>query len=105
MSSRPAAAWGEVWPPRHRRDRQWRSLARADPAGTSKPACVYENVRFAMTVGDLQGDIFIEGSALKRFPITFRRWRHCIFLNLEQGRRRETMPDGPHRNIANNSRK
>jgi hypothetical protein len=50
MSSRPAAAWRKVSPPRHRRDREWRSLARTNPAGRGKPACVYENVRFATTV-------------------------------------------------------
>jgi hypothetical protein len=42
---------------------------------------VPESVRLATTVGDLQADVFIEGSALDRFPtITFRRRRpHCAF--------------------------
>jgi hypothetical protein len=64
MSSRPAAAWRKVSPPRHRRNREWRSLARTNPAGRGKPACVYENVRFAMTVGDLQGDVFSKAGRL-----------------------------------------
>jgi hypothetical protein len=72
-----------VWPPPHRRDRQRRSLARTDPARRGKPAWVPESVRLATTVGDLQGDVFIEGSALDRLPtITFRRKRpHCAFPN------------------------
>jgi hypothetical protein len=83
VSTRSAAACGEVSPPRHRRDRQGSSLNRADPAGRGKPACVHENVRFAMTVGDLQGDVFIEGSTLDRFPtITYMRRLHCTFPNL-----------------------
>jgi hypothetical protein len=80
MSSRPAAAWRKVSPPCHWRDREWRSLARTNPAGRGKPACVYENVRFATTVGDLQGDVFIRRSTLERFPtVTFRRRWHCTF--------------------------
>jgi hypothetical protein len=53
--------------------------ARTDPARRGKPAWVPESVRLATTVGDLQADVFIEGSALDRFPtITFRRKRpHC----------------------------
>jgi hypothetical protein len=70
-----------VWPPPHRCDRQRRSLARTDPARRGKPAWVPESVRLATTVGDLQGDVFIEGSALDRLPtITFRRRPpHCAF--------------------------
>jgi hypothetical protein len=87
MSSRPAAAWRKVSPPRHRRDREWRSLARTNPAGRGKPACVYENVRFATTVGDLQGDVFVRRSTLERFPtVAFRRWWHCTFPIQSSGR-------------------
>jgi hypothetical protein len=70
-----------VWPPPYRRDLQRRSLARTDPSRRGKPAWVPESVRLATTVGDLQADVFIEGSALDRFPtITFRRRRpHCAF--------------------------
>jgi hypothetical protein len=72
-----------VWPPPRRRDRQRRSPARTDPARRGKPAWVPESVRLATTVGDLQGDVFIEGSALDRLPtITFRRRRpRCAFPN------------------------
>jgi hypothetical protein len=76
-----------VWPPSHRRDRQRRSLARTDPAGRGKPAWVPESVRLATAVGDLQGDVFIEGSALDRLPpVTFRRGRpHCAFPSSGDG--------------------
>jgi hypothetical protein len=87
MSSRPAAARRKVSPPCHWRDREWRSLARTNPAGRGKPACVYENVRFATTVGDLQGDVFIRRSTLERFPtIAFRRRWHFTFPIQSSGR-------------------
>jgi hypothetical protein len=101
MSSRPAAAWGKVWPPRHRRHRQGRSLARTDPAGRGKPAWVHKNVRLATTVSDLQGDVFIKRSALERFPtIIFLRRPHCTFPIQSSGRSepvyssaKESIPD------------
>jgi hypothetical protein len=75
-----------VWPPPHRRDRQWRSLARTDPARCGKPAWVPESVRLATTVGDLQAHVLIEGSALDWLPTaTFRRRRpHCAVPNSER---------------------
>jgi hypothetical protein len=77
-----------VWPPPHRRDRQRRSLSRTNPADRGKPAWGPESVRLATTVGDLQGDVFIEGSALDRLPtVTFSRRRpHRAFSNLERRR-------------------
>jgi hypothetical protein len=57
-----------VRPPRQRRHRQWRSLTRTDPAGHRKSAWFQESIRLTTTVGDLQGDIFIEGSALNWIP-------------------------------------
>ena len=42
------------------------SLAPRVPAGRGKPAWVPESVRLATTVGDLQRDVFIEGSTLDR---------------------------------------
>jgi hypothetical protein len=67
-----------VWPPPHRRDRQWRSLARTDPACRGKPAWIPEIVWLTPTVRDLQCDVFIEGSALDRIPTIIQLRRpHC----------------------------
>jgi hypothetical protein len=80
MSSRAAAARGEVLPPLYRCDRQRRSLSRTDPTGRGKPARVHENVRVAMPVGDLQGDVFFKGRTFDRFPsMTFPRRPHRAF--------------------------
>jgi hypothetical protein len=57
---------GDVRLPLHRRDRERRSLA--DPARRGKSAWVRKPVRSAPTVGHLQGDVFVEWSALDRIP-------------------------------------
>jgi hypothetical protein len=85
MPSRAAAAYREESPPLHRRDCRRRSLARANPAGRGKPTCVYENVRLAMPVGDLEGDVFFHGRTFDRFPtIIFQRRRHSPFPSSER---------------------
>jgi hypothetical protein len=85
MSSGAAAACGEVSSPFHWLDREWRSLARTDPARRGKPGCVQENVRLAMPVGDLQGDVFFQGRTFNRFPtIIVRRRPHSPFPSSER---------------------
>jgi hypothetical protein len=59
---------GNVRLPLHRRDRERRSLARTDPAGRGKSAWVRKPVSPAPTVGYLQGDVFVEWSAVDRKP-------------------------------------
>ena len=51
------------------------------PTGRGKPACVHENVGLAMTVGDLQDDVFIKGSTFDR--LTFQRRPHFSFPSSE----------------------
>jgi hypothetical protein len=81
-----AARCRMVRPPTHRCDCQRRSVARTDPAGRGKPAWLWEGVRLATTVGDLQPHVFIEGDALDRFPaVILHRRAHCVFSQQSDG--------------------
>ena len=79
MSRRAAAACRKIWSPLHWRDREWRSFARTDPAHRSESAGVYEKVRFATTVGDLQRDVFIERRAVDGLPAVIFPRPHSTF--------------------------
>jgi hypothetical protein len=66
-----------VWLPAHRRDLQWRSLPRIDPAPRRAPTRPAKRIRAAATVCYPQRDVFIEGRALDWIPaIVHLRRRH-----------------------------
>jgi hypothetical protein len=95
LSLRAATASWEIWPPLHWRDRQRRCLARTDPAHWGKPTWIQKRIRFAVTVGDLQREVFVEGGALDRFPTVIFPLPHCAFSNR---RGRQSCPlNGPKR--------
>ena len=64
--------------PLHRRNRERRSLARADPAGRGASAWIGQPVGRTPTVGHFQGDVFVEWSAVDWKPsiIVFEH-PHC----------------------------
>jgi hypothetical protein len=62
-----------IWPPPHRRDRQWISLPRIDPARRCSPAWPLQGVRPAATV---RHDVLIKRSGFDWIPTKVSRRSH-----------------------------